>query len=141
MIVDIRKLREAIEEVAEIAREGHEANEELFVEIAAAYGLRPELLTRKFHEQFPDGVGDRIATRRDNIRRLVGAMAEDERRFWEEPSDIRIVDFLDHRGRRYTGYYSQSLRVSGEYSYKGIRHRDGMLVEGFNEDQIVLIPD
>ena len=68
-------------------------------------------------------------------------MAEDERRFWEEPSDIRIVDFLDHRGRRYTGYYSQSLRVSGEYSYKGIRHRDGMLVEGFNEDQIVLIPD
>ena len=49
MIVDLKKLREAIEEVAEIAREGHEANEELFVEIAAAYDLRPELLTRKFH--------------------------------------------------------------------------------------------
>ena len=90
MIVDIKKLREAIEEVAEIAREGHEANEELFVEIAAAYGLRPELLTRKFHEQFPHGVGDRLATRWDNIRRLVAAMAEDERRFREDPPDRRF---------------------------------------------------
>ena len=68
-------------------------------------------------------------------------MVEDERRFWEQPPNIPIVDFLDQRGRRYTGYYSQSHRVSGEYSYKGIRHRDGMLVEGFDEDQIVLIPD
>ena len=58
MIVDVKKLREAIEEVAEIVREGREANVELFVEIATAYGLKPELLTRKFHERFPHGVGE-----------------------------------------------------------------------------------
>ena len=69
MIVDVNKLREAIEEVAEIIREGREADAQLFVEIAAAYGLRPELLTRKFHEQFPHGVGERMPTRRGNIRR------------------------------------------------------------------------
>jgi hypothetical protein len=69
MTVDVNKLREAIEEVAEIIREGREADAQLFIEIAAAYGLRPELLTRKFHEQFPHGVGERMPTRRDNIRR------------------------------------------------------------------------
>jgi len=52
MTVDVNKLREAIEEVAEIIREGREADAQLFIEIAAAYGLRPELLTRKFHKQF-----------------------------------------------------------------------------------------
>ena len=57
MIVDVKRLREAIEEVAEIVREGREANVELFEEIAANYGLKAELLTRKFHEQFPHGVG------------------------------------------------------------------------------------
>ena len=69
MIVDVNRLREAIEEVAEIVREGREADAQLFEEIAAVYGLRPELLTRKFHEQFPQGVGERMPTRRDNIRR------------------------------------------------------------------------
>jgi hypothetical protein len=64
MIVDENKLREAIEEVAESIREGREANAELFDEIAAIYGIRSELLTRKFHEQYPHGPSQRMPTSR-----------------------------------------------------------------------------
>lgn len=117
---DLADLKDAITDLAAEIQKGTALNDVMIQEVAADYGLNPALLKRKFEEQYPKGVGERLPTLQENVKRKVAELTEEYvRRYKIDPS--KVADFVHKNGTRYTG-----ICRLGRNKVLSVSHKDGM---------------
>ncbi len=69
--INLDDLRAAIEDLAAKVRRGTPLDDDLFEASSVNFDLNPNLLRRKFAEQFPNGVGSKIPNTHDYVKNEV----------------------------------------------------------------------
>lgn len=70
--LDQVSLEDAIQELVDLRRKGHDASPQMVVRVAADHDVRPDALQLHFERQFPDGdVGSALPTEAENRERKV----------------------------------------------------------------------
>ena len=119
----IENLRDAITDLASEAQKGGAITDAIIGEVAQDYGLNPALLKRKFEEQYPKGVGGRLPTMQENVKRKVDELVADYIKNYGINPD-RVVDFKHKNGSVYT-----AIAQIGRGKILAVSHKDGI---GYN---------